>query len=140
MFSDYSYRQLQSALKAHRAAGIETIALNSKKVELIAELERIEAELISCPAADAITAHAKTVQEHQATVVADPQSPPATTWSETAIAWFHLRVLPLLPRRVAIGFGMFAGLREELAELFGFLRAAMERTDQKLADCWAIAR
>ena len=131
MFSNYSYRELQQALKGHRDAGLTTIALNSKKVELIAELERIETELISCPAADAIAVHAETVREHQATVVVDPQSIP---WTETAIAWFHLRVLPVLPRRIAIGFGMFAGLREELAELFGFLRAAMERTDQALAD------
>ena len=134
MFSNLSYRELQQALKAHRAAGIKTIALNSKKVELIAELERIETSLVETLAADAITAHAETVQEHQATVVAEPQSPPTTTWSETAIAWFHFRVLPVLPRQVAIGFGVFAGLREELAELFGFLRAAMERTDEALAD------
>ncbi|MGD1850947.1 MAG: hypothetical protein ACFCBU_10180 [Cyanophyceae cyanobacterium] len=115
MFSSLSYRELQQALKAHRAAGIKTIALNSKKAALIAELERIETSLVEPPAA---------------TVAALPSpAPVVTTWSETAIAWFHRRVLPVLPRRIAIGFAFLA----ELRSLFGQLHEAMGRTDQALA-------
>ena len=129
MFSNFSCRELQQALKAHRAAGIETIALNSKKVELIAELERIEASLVETPAADAIAAHA-------ATVTAEPAPAPVVTWTETAITWFHLRVVPRLPRRIAIGFAFLA----ELRGLLQSLQWCWERTDQALARARAIAR
>lgn len=131
MFSSYSYRQLQIALKAHRAAGVETIALNSKKHLLAAELERIESSLAECPAADAIAAHSATIAEPQPV-----PAPVVTQWTETAIAWFHRRVLPVLPRRIAIGFA-FLG---ELRSLFGQLREAWERTDLALAQLRAIAR